>query len=180
MKASLVALALLALAPASHVSTCAACDSDVAIDSFHCSAPARIAPRHADRDARVAVNTRGGSATVLVTDEVVAIQLSDRIMNKVRRELRDEEDADDNALGTAIKAVVFSTVRTMLDHSAECRIRDLRDVRYRDGRLEIVTNDGDRLFQDLEVDREPVVESLSEHDALAVVREFHRVKDRER
>jgi len=88
--------------------------------------------------------------------------------------------ADDNALAVAIRAVVLSTVRTMLDHSLECRVEDLRDVRYRDGRLEFITNDGGHVFDSLDVGSRNVVEDVRESDALAFVREFHRVKQRGR
>ncbi len=179
MKLAVSALALLALAPAPPA-TAHACDraGDLEIHSLHCSAPAYLAPRHDADDVRLGIETESGGATLLVTDRVVAVQLSDRMMKRVRRELRDDAEAGDNALAVAIKDVVMSAVRRMLDHSLECRVEDLRDVRYRDGRLEFVTNDGGRLFDTVDVEGRTVVADGAERDALAFVREFHRVKQR--
>ena len=81
-------------------------------------------------------------------------------------------------VGNVIKNVVLSSVRSMLDHCLECPLDDLRDARYRDGRLELITRDGDRLFEKLEVDGEPVLESFAPESARAFVREFHRQKRR--
>jgi hypothetical protein len=78
----------------------------------------------------------------------------------------------------AFVAVVLSGVRTLLDHSAECSVRDLRDVEYRGGRLVITTESGDRLFDGLDVDDEDVLEGFSDRDAHAFVREFQQVKHR--
>jgi hypothetical protein len=145
-----------------------------------CDEPARFADRYDVRDARLAVHTEDGGATLLLTDEVVAIQLSDRMLRQVKRELRDEQDDEDNAIARAFMAAVFSGVRSMLDHSAECRIRDLRDVEYRNGRLVIRTRDGERLFDGLDINDRDVMASFSEEDALRFVREFRRVKQRQR
>lgn len=125
----------------------------------------------------MAIVTEDDDAMLLITNEVVAVQLSDRVLRKVRRELRREENADDdNALAHAIKAVVLSGVRALLDHSAECSIRDLRDVEYRHGCLVFTTEDGESLFEDMNVDDQDVMRSFSESNARAFVREFRRVK----
>jgi len=53
-------------------------------------------------------------------------------------------------------------------------------VRYRDGRLILVTEDGDRIFEDLDINDHEVLEGFAEHDARAFVREFRRVKELDR
>src|SRR5262245_12303823 len=88
------------------------------INSSCCDAPARWADRQDPRDARLAITTESDDAMLVLTDEVVAVQLSDRVMRKVRREFRRQEDEDDdNALAHAIKTAVLSGVRALLDHS---------------------------------------------------------------
>ena len=151
-----------------------ACDSGLKSSSIHsscCSPPARWGARHDMRDARIAIRTRSGETVLLLTDDVAAIQLSDRVMHKLHRKLRDEEDSgEDNVLAHAIKIAVLGGVRSLLDHSAECPIRDLRDVDYRKGRLILVTEDGDRVFDDIDVNDEDVMSSFTERDARAFVR----------
>ena len=142
------------------------------------SSMVHVTSRFDPRDARLAINTEDGDATLLITDDVIAVQLSDHAMGCLRRKLHDEYDEDDNALAQSIKAVVFTTVRSVLNHSATCRIRDVRDVRYEDGRLEIVTNDRGAVFTHLDVDDDNVMRDFSDRDARAFVQEFHRVKAR--
>ena len=147
------------------------------VNSSCCESPAHWADRQDARDARLAITTETDDAMLVLTDRVVAVQLSDRVMRKVRRELRREEDGDDdNALAHAIKAVVLGSVRVLLDHSAECSIRDVRDVDYRHGCLVFTTKDGRPLFDDMNVDDQDVMRGFSESDAQAFVREFRRLK----
>lgn len=142
-----------------------------------CSAPAHWRARHDTRDARLAINTVGGEATLLITDDVVAVQLSDQTMKRVRHELDAKLDGDDeNALAQSIKAVVISSVRALLNHSAECRIRDLNDVEIEDGRLVFLSRHNEHVFTNLDLNDDDVMSGFSERDAEAFVREFHRVK----
>jgi hypothetical protein len=152
-------------------------DATAHVSSTCCDPPARWAPRHDPRDAEMAITTEDGDATLLLTREVTAIQLSDRALHKIQRKLKAEQDQDeDNVLGNAIKTAVLSSVRALLDHSAEVPVRKLRSVEYRDGRLVFTTESGKRIFDDVDVNDRDVMESFSERDALAFVREFRRVK----
>src|SRR6185295_17988644 len=113
-----------------------------------CEAPTRLADRWDRGEIRTAITTEDGSVNLLLADGVVALQLSDKSMRKIRRELQKQEwDEEDNAIARAVKSAVLGSVHSMLDHSIECRIRDVRSVDYRDGRLIIVSRDGDRIFE---------------------------------
>ncbi|MGH3056197.1 MAG: hypothetical protein ACRDL7_14580, partial [Gaiellaceae bacterium] len=115
--------------------------------AWGCDSPARMAPRHDTREARIAITTEDGAATLLLTHDVVAVQLSDHSFKRVMRELHDKEfDDDDIAFAVVIKHAVISTVRSVLDQSAECPIRAIREVTYRHGRLEFVTEKGRYVF----------------------------------
>lgn len=128
-------------------------------------------------DARLAITTEDGKVTLLLTHRVVAVQLSDWMVHKVKRKLRDKKEEQDNALGRAIVTAVAGTVREMIDDSFECRIRDLRDVRYDGGRLQFISRDGRPLFEDADLcDNDDVMSSFSERDARNFVREFRRIK----
>lgn len=147
-----------------------------------CEQPLRWAPRHDTDEARLAITTEDGDVTLVLTSKVVAFQLSDRTFHKVDRELHQKRDEaeDDNPLAEAFVAAVLGGVRAMLDHSAECRIRDLRSVDYRDGELVFVTEDGERVFEDMEINDTEVAGGFSPEDARAFVREFRRLKNRDR
>ena len=86
--------------------------------------------------------------------------------------------ADDAAVRAVHRDVVarLAGVRVLLKHSAECSIRDLRDVDYRDGGLVFVASDGDRVFAQLEENKGDLLGSFPENQARAFVREFRRLK----
>jgi hypothetical protein len=140
-------------------------------------APARWAARRPEQSAEFAITTRNRKVTLLLTESTVAMQLSDHEMHRISQKLWDKEnEPEDNAFANAIKTVVLSSVRALLDHSAECRLRDLDDVEYVSGRLVFTTVNGNRLFDDTDVDDDDVMGAFSERDSRAFVREFHRLK----
>src|SRR5258705_9043947 len=142
-----------------------------------CEKPVRWAERHDSNGARVAITSRDGDAALLLTDEVVAMQLSDRTLDRIKRELRhDRDDDEDNAIAQAIKSAVVAGVSSLLDHSAECPIRDLKDVEYREGRLVFTAQNGGRVYNSVHVNDEDVMSGFSESDARLFVREFRRLK----
>jgi hypothetical protein len=139
--------------------------------------PARWAPRHDSRQARYVVTSRDGKVDLLLTPSAVAFQLSDRKMDSLERQLRDEQnEEEDNPIGSAIKTAVLAGVRVLLKHSAECSIQDLRDVDYRDGGLVFVSRDGGQVFQQLEDNKGDLLASFPENQARAFVREFRKLK----
>ena len=155
--------------------------TSISMNSSCCDTPTRWADRHAPEDRRFEVITENGKASLLLTREVVALQLSDRAMHKIDRELRTKERAHrDQPIADALAGAVFGSVRALLDHSAECDLRDVRSVEYRGGQLIFIANDGTRLFDRLELDDDRVMEGFSERDAALFIREFRLAKSRAR
>jgi hypothetical protein len=142
--------------------------------------PAAWGPRHDTGRARYVMVTRDGAVELLLTHRRVALQLSDRTMREIDREMDRELEDEDGVLADAIKSAVLGGVRALLRHSLECPLEELRDARYRDGRLELVTVDGERVFEDVEIDDRDLLESFRAQDARAFVEEFHRLKRRGR
>jgi hypothetical protein len=138
--------------------------------------PATWGPRHEAGRARYVMATRDGAVELLLTPRRVALQLSDRTMREIDREMDRELEDEDGVLADAIKSAVIGGVRAMLRHSLECPMDELRDARYRDGRLELVTVDGERVFEDIEIDDRDLLESFRAQDARAFVEEFQRLK----
>ncbi len=151
----------------------------VRMNSSCCDEPSRWTDRHAPKDRHFEVITENGKTSLLLTRDVVAIQLSDRTMHRVDRELRTKERAHrDQPLADVIVGAVTGGVRALLDHSAECDLREVRSVDYRGGRLVFIANDGSRLFDRLELDDDPVLEGFSQRDAASFIREFRLAKSR--
>ena len=177
MKFASLVLVLLTCLPASNALAREHGSRHCGLCSSCCTSPAHWSSRHDARDARLAITTRDGDATMILDDDVVAVQLSDRVMHRVEREFRDKQElAEDNPLARAIETAVFSGVRSLLDHSAECSIHDLRDVDYRDGELVFTSERGRHVFNHFEIHNDDLLASFSEHDAQDFVREFRRIK----
>ena len=156
-------------------------DHHVNVGSCEVREPLEWGARHDLARARFAMLTEDRAVALVLTRDLVAIQFSDWTFHKLDREIAHESDDEDGGvIADAIKGAILGSVRVLLDHSLECPIGDLRDVRYRDGRLILITEDGDRIFEDLNINDHEVLEGFSEHDALAFVREFRRAKERSR
>jgi len=166
LSAALVLPALTATSPAQ------ACRHGFNLSGDH----VRFADHQNLSDARYAITTEDGKVTLVLTDDDVAIQLSDRTLHRVQRELQDKEEEDDNFLASIIKTVVIGTVGEIIDHSFACPVRKLRDVSYQDGRLVLIDKNGSHVFADADIDDSDVLASFSEKDARNFVREFHRLK----
>jgi hypothetical protein len=175
--ALLTLLGLTLLSTLSPPGASARCKELCRIQAPSCERPARWAQRHDDQQAVIAITTRDGDATLLLTDEVVALQLSDRKLHRIKRELqRERDDEEDNALAQAIKTAVITGVSSLLDHCAECPISDLRDVDYRDGRLVFITEGGREVLQSGDGDDQNTLRGFSASDARQFVKEFRRLK----
>ncbi len=179
MKSILLVLAL-PLAVLSSPRSTAACDSHS--PRFHISKSddaVRWAPRHDARGARFAITSEDGKVELMIDRGRVVAQLSDRGFRDVRREMRKDRDReDDGVLASVIQSVVFNAVESALDHGAEVRVRDLRSVNYEDGALVFTTEDGERIFDNIQIDDQDLGSGFSERDAKAFVREFRREKAR--
>jgi len=138
--------------------------------------PAAWGPRHDIGRARYVMVTRDGAVELLITQRRVALQLSGRTMREIDREMDRELEDEDGVIADAIKRAVLGGVRALLRRSLECPLDELSDARYRDGRLELVTVDGDRVFEDVELDDRDLLESFRAQDAQAFVEEFRRLK----
>jgi len=136
----------------------------------------RWADHQSVQGARLAITTEDGKVTLLLTDRDVAVQLSDRTLHRVRREMHDKDEEEDNFLASVIKTVVIGTVDEVIDHSFACPVRKLRDVSYENGRLVLTDKNGHHVFEDTDIDDTDVLASFSEKDARNFVREFRRLK----
>lgn len=148
----------------------------VRLDGCTTEPPVTWGTRHDIAHARYAMPTRDGSVVLLITRGEVAVQLSDRTMRQIDREMECERDEDEGVLADAIKTAVLGGVRALLDRSLECPLDELRDVRYHDGRLDLITRDGDRIFEDVEIEDRDLLESFRAQDARAFVEEFRRLR----
>jgi hypothetical protein len=138
--------------------------------------PGRIGPRRHPRDARSAIATRDGMVALMLTHDAVAMQLTDRGLRDIGRDMDEDMEEEDGFLAGIIQAAVRSSVTTMLKRSVEYPVSEIRDVSYRDGRLVFTSEDGERVFDSVSVNDTDVMTSFSDTDARTFVREFRRLK----
>ena len=163
---ALVGISILARVPSAHA-------TDLNLNCDH----AHWANHHDPAAARIAITTQDGKVTMLLTDRDVVLQLSDRTVHRVRRELRDKkEEQEDNWFAYAIVSAVQGTVSELIDNSVECRVRYLRDASYENGRIVLTGRNGKEVFADTDVCDSDVMSSFSEKDARNFVREFRKLK----
>ena len=73
-------------------------------------------------------------------------------------------------------SAITGGVRRLLDHTADQDVHEIRSVSYRDDRLIFLHQRGHEPFEGLEMDDDHVLESFSQKDAIAFVREFRLAK----
>jgi hypothetical protein len=125
-----------------------------------------LAPRHSARDARLALTTRGGAAVLLLTNDVIAVQLSDTALDQV------ETKSDANFL----EELLVVGVRLAVSKSVEYPVANIRSAELRDGVLVLTNDQGKPVFQEILVNGKNVTRDLSTADAVRFVNAFRAVK----
>src|SRR6185369_2691364 len=119
------AVALALLLPATKPAAKPSINLSFSSDDSHVT----LGARHDARDARFAMTTREGAASMMILRDVVAVQLTDATLAHI-------EPGNDAGF---IEELLVSGVRLALKKAIEIPISDLRSVEYRDGGL-VFTN----------------------------------------
>ena len=115
------------------------------------------------REARLAIQTRDRSTVLMLTDSVLAIQLTDATLGKV-------EPEDENA--GFLEELVAASVRIAVGKSVEVPLANIRSVEYRDGALHIVNDQNKPVFTNVKVNGTDVLRGFSRVDAERFVKAF--------
>ena len=126
----------------------------------------QLAPRHAVRDARVAVRTRNGAAVLLLTGDVVAVQLSDTMLAT----LETKEDAG------LLEEMLVAGVRAAMKKSVEYPIAHIRSAEIRNGGLVLTSDEGKPVFSQVTVNGNNVTRDITAGDAARFVNAFRAAK----
>jgi hypothetical protein len=130
----------------------------------------RLGPRRNVRDARLAITSRDGSTSLLLMNDVVAVQLTDRVVDKVA--------AGDDA--NLLEEIIASGVRLALRKAVEYPIASIRSAEIRDGVL-IFTNDKNKpVFTEIKVNGTDVLRDFAIGDAARFVNAFRAAKNAQR
>jgi hypothetical protein len=137
---------------------------DVSFDSD--DARTKLAARHTVREARLAVPTRNGAAVLMLLNGVVAVQLSDATVARVK--------PDDDA--NFFEEWIVAGVRLAVKKSVEYPIANIRSAEVRDGVLLLTNDEGKPVFDEIKVNGSNVTHDLLPADAARFVNAFRAAK----
>jgi len=127
---------------------------------------AQMGPRHLARDARLAITTRDGSTSLLITNDVVAVQLTDATLSHI------EPKTDANFL----EELLVSGVRMMMNKAVDYPIEHIRSADVRDGTLILINDENKPVFTEIKVNGTDVLRGFSSADAAKFANTFRMIK----
>jgi hypothetical protein len=139
---------------------------------------ARVVERQPLRRASSAIETRGGEVALLLIDRHLVMQLTDRGLNKIDRDMANDAKKEESGFARFVSGMVRSGVRTLLDRGIEYPLSELREARYERGRLMLIGRDGDEVFKDVQVNDIQVMESFSPAEARAFAARVNQARRR--
>ena len=130
---------------------------------------ADITPRITHDDATYGMTTQEGSVDLMLTEDSIVIQFTDRFLDNLDKDIRGSKSEDPHLI-TVIRSMVSTGVSTLLDRALAIPLEEISEVYYEDGTLTIISRDGEKLFDDLDVDGYYVMEDFARRDARRFVR----------
>lgn len=126
---------------------------------------------------RFAVESLEGEVKLGLTDRFVYFSLSEAAAERARAEMEEELEGKEG-LGGLIGGVVTSAVDRALSFRVKYTLEQIRDIRWEDGRMVIIMEDGGRRMDEdiLSVDDRPATEAFSQEAVEAFAAEFRRAK----
>ena len=126
---------------------------------------AHIVEREAASQARFAIVSRNGQAMLLLMDTTIVAQMTDRGLATISS--KQATDTIKSAGSRLFARMALGALVPFFDHGIAYHLRDLRDARYADGRLQLIRPNGEEVFRDVEIGDRPLMESFSPDDAKA-------------
>ena len=121
-----------------------------------------IGSRHDTGDARVAITTRDGNTVLMLVDDAIAVQLSDRALKQI-----DDEKAKKET--NFLEELLVSGVKLALGKSVEYPLSHVRNVEYRDGALRLTNDQNKPVFTEMKVNGTEVLRDFTAADATRFV-----------
>lgn len=135
-----------------------------------------IEKRAEHNESMLIITTKEGSVELLMTDEHVIIQFSETGLDRITEEIHksDTDIEEFTLIYDVFKSMLNSGLRTLLNHSLQIPISELKEVAYENGRLKMVTQNDTILFENVEIGGSYVIEDFSQDDALLFMSELEK------
>ena len=126
----------------------------------------------------VKITNEDSSVDMAVVGQKIVVRLSDKTMDKVRRET-DTTAVKDSGFGGSIERFVKKTVQSTLGQQFEYPMSDVRDARYENGAIVLDVNGREpRLLANTKVGGKKLLESFRPDDARRFVAAVNAKKAR--
>jgi hypothetical protein len=137
---------------------------------------AHVVDRKSADQARFAIVSRDGQSTLLLMDTTIVAQMTDRGL--ARMNSREATDTIQGVGNRMVARMVLGALQPVFDHGLAYHLRDMADARYADGRLQILRKNGEEVFRDSQIGREPLMESFTPADARAFARRAREARSK--
>jgi hypothetical protein len=127
-----------------------------------------MGPRYETRDARLAITSRDGSVVLMLMDDLVAVQLSDKALAAMETKKKKETGFLEDLLVAGVKLAVGKSVEYPIAH--------IRSIDVRNGLLQLTNDQNKPVFSDLKVNGKDVLRDFSSADAARFVSAFRAKK----
>ena len=165
---TIAACALLVLLPCTAVSASDTKKPGVTLSFNSDDSRTKLAPRHTASDSRIAITSRSGSTVLLMTNDVVAIQLSDATIDKIR------SSGEEGFL----EELIVSGVRFAMRKAVEFPLAGVKSIEVRDGMLHVTSDQNKPVFDNVKVNGSDVFRDFSPADATRFANAFRAIKRR--
>ena len=126
---------------------------------------ARIVERLPLTAANFSITNVQQEAALLLMDSTIILQMTDRGLDRLRKDVKKESTKEPNILKSLLTSVLAGSIVTMLDHGVEYSLRDLKEARVVEGKLVLESKSGERIFESVQINDNKVLETFSEKEA---------------
>lgn len=136
---------------------------------------AEIVPRYPTSDAEYHITTQEKSVTLLLTNSAIYFQFTEDYLEKIADEIRGEGESEESThFGAVLRSALSSGVRTLLDRAILVPFDEIEEIYYENGRLVIINQNGEEMFEEAEVEDVLIMEDFSRRDARRFVAEAEK------
>jgi hypothetical protein len=132
-----------------------------------------------DAETVMVITNRTGEIDLVLSEESLAMKLSDQKLEEIESEFEDErESGDETGLAADFKTFVLDSVEKMLNQQLIYPLDAINAMNWQDGEIVIdVEGEGFISFSEVSVDGDMALETFREEDALAFIAAFEKLKN---
>ncbi len=132
----------------------------------------QLGARHDVRDAQVTIATKDRAVVLMLVDDVVAMQLSEKTMSEVDAEHKKKKDTN------FFEDLVVAGVKLAIGKSIEYPVASIKTLDYANGGLRVIGADNKPVFTELKVNGNDVMHAFSREDVIRFANAWRAAKTR--